>query len=341
MKILFKQALIPVLTSRPITTVTDFLFSHGVPIFMLHRISQSDTHNKHKVSADHLHICLDYLVSLGYSFISLEKVISALNNNKKLPTRSVVFTMDDGYIDQAEIAAPIFLEYNCPVTFFVITGMLDRLIWPWDTKVSWIIESSTIQALESSDTIKKLNLNIDGTTNKQTLRKSLQETLKKIDANLIADVLLELAYEADVTVPVNPPADDLPMTWDIARTLEDQGIRFAPHSVNHNILSRLNQGSMELEIRESWKRIKNELKNPLKVFCYPNGRTVDFGNREIESIKASGFKAAVSTIPGIVKYKSNSDSYIYSLPRLALPDNMTEFIQYCSWIERARAIFDK
>ena len=85
--------------------------------------------------------------------------------------------------------------------------------------------------------------------------------------------------------------------------------------------------------------MKSELNNPLEIFCYPNGKPMDFGNREIDFIKDFGFKGAVSTKSSVVRYKYNSDDYIYSLPRLPLPNNMPDFIQYCSWIERARAFF--
>jgi peptidoglycan/xylan/chitin deacetylase (PgdA/CDA1 family) len=157
--------------------------------------------------------------------------------------------------------------------------------------------------------------------------------LKKIDADVIPDILQQLSNDTGVIIPDTPPNSYRPMTWDMARQLEDQGIRFAPHSVNHNILSRLSQKTMEWEVKQSWQTIIHELKNPLKVFCYPNGRLVDFGSREIEVLKNTGYLGAMSTTPDFVTHNNNSGDQVYSLPRLALPDNMTDFIQYCSWIE--------
>jgi hypothetical protein len=93
---------------------------------------------------------------------------------------------------------------------------------------------------------------------------------------------------------------------------------------------------MENEIKNAWHKIENELKNPLKVFCYPNGRLINFGEREIEFLKTTGHLGAVTSIPGSVKQNYNLGDQIYSLPRLALPDNMTDFIKYCSWIESVR-----
>ena len=336
---MLKPALITFLSSRPVSSIMAPVFHNGVPVFMLHRVAQSASPNTNTLSSDHLRKCLDYLVDRDYTFVSLENLIDALKSNQKLPLRSVVFTMDDGYLDQAETAASIALEYNCPITFFVVTRMLDQQLWPWDAKVSWVIESSPIQSLMASPTIKKLNLKFDRTINKETLRRSIQEFLKKSDLDFINETLQGLADDAAIAIPDKPPAQFQPMTWDMARTLEDQGVHFAPHSVSHSIMTKLDQASMEQEIIESWNRMKHELHNPCKVFCYPNGTALDFGNREIAFLKESGFTGAVSTISNVAKYKFNSDNYIYSLPRLPLPNNMAGFIQYCSWIERARALF--
>lgn len=299
-------------------------------------MEQPGESNTGKTTLTHLHNCLNYLVEQNYTFITLKDLILTLKQKKKLPAKSVVFTMDDGYADQAEIAAPIFLEYNCPITFFVITGMLDQTSWPWDAKVSWIIESSTDLSLEHSATIKDLNLNLDKTANNRTIRQSIQNALKILDASITHNILQQLADETNVTIPDKAPPSYQAMTWNMARQLEDQGICFAPHSVNHNILSRLSQKAMEHEVHDAWQRIKNELKNPLKVFCYPNGKSIDFGEREINAIKNTGYLSAVSTTPGFVRHENCIGDKIYSLPRLALPDNMTDFIKYCSWVESAR-----
>ena len=324
------------LANRQIAAIAHRLFDCGTPVFMLHRIARQGQPREGRIDPDHLRHCLEYLRENHYSCISLEELISALHNNKSLPPKSICFTMDDGYIDQAQIAAPVFLEYDCPLTFFIITGMLDQAIWPWDAQVSWIIASSKKTSLESSAVIKQLGINHDGITNRREFRLSIQNAIKKMDTEVIPAIIQQLADTAGVTIPDAPPSDYQPMSWDSARQLEKQGVRFAPHSVTHNILSRLSQKSMEQEINQAWQIISSELEDPLKVFCYPNGRPIDFGTREIETLKKAGYLGAVSTTPDFVMSDIKSRNNIYSLPRFALPDNMTDFIQYSSWMERVR-----
>jgi hypothetical protein len=103
------------------------------------------------------------------------------------------------------------------------------------------------------------------------------------------------------------------------------------------VKNKYNFISLEREIYDSWLRMTNELARPLKIFCYPTGRAIDFGHREIETLKSNGFLGAVTTIPGVYKSEYATEKHIYRLPRFSLPQTMGEFIQYCSWIESTRS----
>ena len=138
------------MVSRPVSAFARHFTGCEAPVFMLHRLTQPG--NNKGIMPEHLRRCLQYLVDNDYSFISLEQFIHAHVTKQPIPERAVAFTMDDGYLDQAEIAAQIFLEFNCPLTFFVITGMLDRTLWPWDVQLAWITGSSSKEILDTGIT---------------------------------------------------------------------------------------------------------------------------------------------------------------------------------------------
>jgi peptidoglycan/xylan/chitin deacetylase (PgdA/CDA1 family) len=326
----------PLLASRPVSAIANLFFSRGIPLFMLHRMTHASQPENGKTTSRHLRRCLQYLVRNKYNFISLEKLVLTLRNGEALPPKPVVFTLDDGYVDQAEIAVPIFLEFNCPVTFFVITGMLDRTLWPWDARVSWIIETTGKTSLNTTISGKPVNLNLGRSHERRLARRLLHNHIREASAADMPEILLQLAGDADVVIPQEAPDAYRPLSWEMARQLEQDGVQFAPHSVTHNILSRLGRESQKSEIRESWRTMTNELARPLKIFCYPTGRAQDFGHREIETLKSNGFLGAVTTIPGVYKSEYPTEQHIYSLPRFSLPHSMGEFMQYCSWIESTR-----
>ena len=289
-----------------------------------------------RITPAHLRRCLNYLADRNYTFISIEQLVLALINKQPFPARAVAFSIDDGYADQAEIAAPIFLEFDCPLTFFVITGMLDETLWPWDAQVAWIFETSPKPSLQAQVTGQALSIELKDKHNTRLARREIQDAIRKMDAELVPNAVRQHARDAGTALPANAPPSYRPMTWGMARQLEDKGIQFAPHSVSHNILCRLGQASLDNEIRHSWQTLRKELTNPLKVFCYPSGRAIDFGSREITALRRNGFLGALSTTPGFVEPGNNPDDQLFHLPRFALPESMDDFIQYCTWIEYAK-----
>ncbi len=335
MKEFLKKILVPALTSSPVSALAESIFGRGIPVFMIHRMAVEGQTNS-GISPDHLRSCLRYLTVNGYTFVSLEEIILSLKNRIALPEKAVAFTMDDGFFEQGSVAAPIFLEFNCPLTFFVITGLLDKTLWTWDAKVSWIIDNSKTNCITVNFEDEKLDITLGDKKSCSLAREKIRNIIKEMDAEDLPLLINRLAEAAGVAVPEAPPSCYRPLDWDMARELESRGVQFAPHSKTHRILSKLNRQSAAEEITDSWDTLERELSDPLKIFCYPTGRTLDFGPREIEILKKENFLGAVSTMPGYIESRENFDNNFYRIPRLVVPDNMVDFMQYCSWIEYAK-----
>ena len=245
--------------------------------------------------------------------------------------------MDDGYADQAKIAAPLFEEFNCPLTFFVITGMLDQVLWPWDAQIAWITGTSKKATLDTAVTDKTFTLPLRNIQDRRRAKRELHDAMRAVPSDRISEIVNRIARDAGVVVPEKPPADYQPMSWDMARQLERKNIQFAPHSVSHNVFSRLDSTSMRQEINDSWHKLDKELLNPLKIFCYPTGREIDYGKREIETLRESGFMGAVTTTPGFVEQLDANNERLFRIPRFSLPESIHDFIQCCTWIEYVKS----
>lgn len=335
MKTFIKKFLFPPLSGSTVSALAASVFGCGLPVFMIHRIKVPGQTNS-GICPDHLRRCLSYLAENGYTFVSLEEVVLSLRNQTPLPEKAVVFTMDDGFLEQATVAAPIFLEYNCPLTIFVVTGMLDQVLWPWDAQVSWLINNTEKNNITVDFEDELLSLTLGDEKKRGKAREQLRNIIKEMDAELLPAIIRRLAEAVDMPLPEIIPACYRSMDWDMARELESRGVQFAPHSMTHRILSRLSKPVAEKEIIGSWEKLDSELSRPLKIFCYPTGRALDYGPRETGILKRENFLGAVSTLPGYVEEWANPEDKIYHIPRLVVPNNMMDFIQYCSWIERAR-----
>lgn len=335
MKVLLKNLLIPALTSRPVNAIADLLFTAGIPVFMFHRFnSPADGVSGHDPIL--LERCLQYLVKHGYNFVSVEQIISSIKNKQSLPKRPIAFTMDDGFLDQATVAAPLFIKYQCPVTIFLISGMLDHELWPWDDRISYLVKNTEQPSISLSLAGQEKSFDTNNSQQQRAVIQEIQNWAKTLDANLVESYLNALSTATGVTLPAEAPANYRAMSWEQARKLEKQGVLFSPHTRSHRILSKLDDISSKFEITHSWKRLTEELDSPSPVFCYPTGRADDFSDREFDYIRHLGLIGAVSTEATFANPENLQANYLFELPRFGFPDSFTDFLQYCSWIERAK-----
>ena len=110
---------------------------HCATVFMLHRFEDTDR-GIEGCDLSHLRRALTYLGRNKYEFVSLTDLIRRLAGDGPEPAGAVAFTIDDGYIDQATIAAPVFAEFDCPVTTFVSSGFLDGKLWFWWDQIEYV-----------------------------------------------------------------------------------------------------------------------------------------------------------------------------------------------------------
>ncbi len=311
---------------------------HIVPVFMLHRM-QDTAHGVEGHSPEFLDQALNYLANNGYSFISLAELVRCMNTNTSPPKNSVAFTCDDGFWDQAEVAAPILEKYNCPLTIFLITGFIDGELWPWDDRVKYMLTKTRKGAIDLVVDGDSLHFELDSAQAREHALHALRDRLKECAHDEFLRVLEELELFAEVSTVWPPPDYYRPLSWDQARALEERNVQFAPHTVTHAILSKTSDQTAQYEINHSWQRLQQELKNPLPVFCYPTGRTQDFGSREMQLVERAGLELAVSTTPGYVNVKHDGAvGRRFQLNRFGFPNTMTDVIQYASWIERCKEI---
>src|SRR5262249_57919702 len=81
---------------------------------------------------------LAYRRRQGYELVGLADLFRRLGGEGPPLRRAVAFTIDDGYLDHATVAAPVFAEYDCPVTTFVTTGFLDGALWMWWDRAEYV-----------------------------------------------------------------------------------------------------------------------------------------------------------------------------------------------------------
>ncbi|MBU2863968.1 polysaccharide deacetylase family protein [Reinekea forsetii] len=327
-----------ILASRPICALMSPLRAQYVPIFMLHRIENKNLGiNGH--SAQSIEEALLYIKNQGYQGISIAQLSDAIVNNKPVPKNAVAFTLDDGFAEQAEVALPIFEKHQIPVTLFIATDMLDKQSWSWDYKLEYIVRNTQLKKANVILAGTPFSVNLTTSHEKRLFIRQVRWHLKSYSIGETNKSVQHLASSLKVDVPATAPEPYKPMTWQQAKQAESEYVNFGAHTCAHNVLSQLDGDTAKKEIERSWQRVQEELKNPCPVFCYPTGRpNIDFGMREKQMAINAGFSSALSAEPGYIDFKRRSNIDNFSLKRFAFPHSMTDFKQYCSWIERGKSL---
>jgi hypothetical protein len=89
------------------------------------------------------------------------------------------------------------------------------------------------------------------------------------------------------------------LRWDEVRALSARGVEFGAHTVNHAILSTLDDEQLRREITESKRGIEAVLGHECYAFAYPNGSAADFGPRDQEALRKAGYRCAFALDGGL------------------------------------------
>lgn len=138
-----KTLLINTLTSKLANNIGFKLANPFCSVFMLHRFAVDDQ-GIHGHDPALLKNTLEYLRKNKFNLLSAEQLSNYLIEGRPIPKRSVCFTLDDGFWDQAAVSAPIFAEYDCPATYFLTTRFLDDQCWMWDSKVEYLFDETPV-----------------------------------------------------------------------------------------------------------------------------------------------------------------------------------------------------
>jgi peptidoglycan/xylan/chitin deacetylase (PgdA/CDA1 family) len=109
--------------------------SFDLPILMYHHITvdpQGLASSAFTITRDRLRSQLDYLRARGFSTITFEQLLDAIDGKRALPPKPVLLTFDDGYMSFAEHAVPELVERDMTATVFIVVNAIGG-VNEWDS----------------------------------------------------------------------------------------------------------------------------------------------------------------------------------------------------------------
>jgi peptidoglycan/xylan/chitin deacetylase (PgdA/CDA1 family) len=335
---ILKRLLAGAATSAPAMALLSPFLPRNAAVLFLHRFSIRDLGvNGHDPAT--LRRDLEYLRRRKYDIIAVSDLVAHIDKGIPLKRPSVVFTVDDGYADFAEVAAPIFAAYDCPVTVFLITDFVSGRLWNWFDRVPWIFDHTELDRLHLQIAGQLCSRHWTNAAEAAAVSEEIVELLKRVSDAEKEALIRALSDQMEVSPPRAVPARDRAMSWDQVRECARRGATFGPHTVTHPILSQVDSVRSDREIMDSWQTLRAQTESAVPVFCYPNGTPLDFSDREKRSVARAGMSAALSTVQLSVSSRSIVERSVdrFAIPRYPYPESLNAFIQIVSGIEALKA----
>jgi peptidoglycan/xylan/chitin deacetylase (PgdA/CDA1 family) len=239
-------------------------------------------------------------LSTKKNLVNLLDLSNYLNGAKNLPDNAVAVTFDDGYYDFYSNAYPILQRYNVPCTVFPIINLLNGGEIKWEDYLAMMISTTKNKSL----TIKSINKVYDLSSQRSRLSciRYLNDMLIGMERQKRTELLHEM--EGQLRRPMNS-TEPLYLSWKEVKELHGNLVSFGSHSYCHRDLTELSENDLEYEISTSKKELEKNLNESCVFFCYPHGKKRHFNIAIKDLLRRSGFRVAVTTIPGRISRGSD------------------------------------
>lgn len=267
--------------------------SGGFQVLLYHRVGDSGDPFLPALPAEVFEGQMRHLAR-HYRVLDLESATVAAQQ-RSLPPNAVVVTFDDGYRDVFTDAFPILRRHGLPAMVFLTTGAIGSGEILWHDRVFRAFSLTRVPELRFGPEGRSHVLR--GAGDRSRVRDEILGYLKSLDEQPRSEQIGLLLEELEVEDV--PRAPGLMLDWDEVREMERNGITFGSHTVSHPILSRVPEERVRRELEDSKTALERELERPARSFAYPNGQAADFNPTVTRLLAETGYRFAVTTIPGV------------------------------------------
>lgn len=252
------------------------------------------------------------LLAREYHPVTAEDLLSAARCDKKLPSRAVLVTVDDGYRDFKQHLWPIANRHGIRPILFVATAHIGTGVFWWD-KLYDALERTTLKEINTPAGV----LPLTSAENRLNAFAGLAYYMKTAPFDSAIDMVTELCRKL-VDEPL--ARERITLDWDELRELAKAGVTIAPHTHTHPALGNINPAQARFEITESQRLIAAEIGSPCPLFAYSYGLPEAIGEQSGKILKETGCELAFTMTPGRASLKYDDRMY---LPRIEVNPSLT------------------
>jgi peptidoglycan/xylan/chitin deacetylase (PgdA/CDA1 family) len=270
-------------------------------VLMMHRVRPARRDpfqpNRHlEITPEFLDLALTRLKARSVPVVPLEEAAERLARGPA-GGRFAVVTLDDGYRDNLQHAAPVLKAHGAPYTVFVATGMIDGTANGW-----WMALEALLAAADRVDgrPAGEGPLDTSSPARKTAAFDRIVRALWRLDESGRDRAIRAMAAAHGID-PRAVLAEAM-LSWDEVRALAaDPLCSIGGHTVDHPALAMLDEAAARDEIVRGLNRLAAETGRRPRTFAYPYGSRLAVGPREERLVADLGLAVAVTTARGLLR----------------------------------------
>jgi peptidoglycan/xylan/chitin deacetylase (PgdA/CDA1 family) len=267
-------------------------------------------HKSLEITPEHLESIIRFFKKRNYEFITLDDLVPFLNSPQLSKRKFVVFTFDDGYVDNYLYAYPVFKKYNVPFTIYVATNLPDSKAVLWWYLLEDIIVSKAMVRLEVGG--REMTFKTETIKEKEVAFNKIRSWFALADEKNLPALLHSLFRGMEDAI--EEKTREVSLTWkQIYDLSQDSLVTIGSHTVNHLPLNSLSSEKSSYEILESKAILESRIQKEVRHFCYPLG---SHGKKEIEILEKTSY--ATATTIKMANIFAENLSHPFSLPRIMI-----------------------
>lgn len=295
-----------------------------IAILKYHSIQDSPERYLHSLGPGIVHSTAAFraqmeVVAQRFNPVSLDDVSMFLKEGKSLPPKPVAITFDDGFLDNAEIAAPILNRLGIQAAFYITVQPVDTGGVPWFCRLRHAFATTSKKVW--FDSVDLCDRKMEDPSDRKVAFLVASERCARSAGNALEQCLSTIERELEV----DRLTSKLMMAWDQVRFLLKSGHIIGSHTVTHPNMAQVGTGDMHRECIDSKAVLEEKLGAPVIHFSYPSPiLQPHWSEATVRATASAGYQVAVTSTAGPVKY----GDCVLSLQRVVVPSESEEL----AWI---------
>lgn len=264
-----------------------------------------------QITPEYLDAIVRFALSRDYDIVSMDTLHSRLSR-REFTRPMVAITFDDGYRDNALLAAPVLARHGVPWTLYLATGFADRSCDYW-----W---GALEQAVRERDEIE---IDLPGLHCRfETI--SLTQKRAAIAGIARHARLHSKALSAQLAQRYGVSGADLldseALSWrEVCELAGDPNVTLGGHTISHQSMTALEPAEAWHEISGCRERIEQMTGREVVHFAPPHGTPDTWNQEHCKMVRDAGYLTMTTTQPLSIFASDRPD--MYRLPRFSVQGN--------------------